>query len=654
MRKLLFIIMIFWTGTALAQLEGQAFIDSLLSVLSHAKEDSNQVIVLNKLCDQYEQLKQFSPSITYGERGLALAKKIRYAKGEARGYLNLALVYRNMANDAKALEYYTNSIRIFASLGDNRRAADLYLTIGDIYARLSDYPKAWELYFKSLKISEEYGFKDDISDGYNDVGRIYALQGDYSNALKYYFKSLKIQKEIKSIQSIYELYTDIGSIYHFQSNYPKALEYYFKSLKLEKEKKNKQAMSITFNSIGRVYTDYFEKDSSNALLTFLQDGHKRLIHHADLTDSALVLHKTALAMDRETGKKFQSIDGLFGIAKVLILQKKYPAAIRYYYQSYLIADSLKAINQKKAAALYLSDSYKKLKDYAKALSWQETFIILKDSIFSQDKSRQITSTAMNYEFEKKEIATATAAAKEKAKEIFIRNSFIAGFSVVFLFSLVVFRQRNKIQKGKRQSDKLLLNILPIEVANELKIRGESAARQFDNVTVLFTDFINFTGISETLSPKELVNELHQCFKAFDDITDKFGLEKIKTIGDAYLAACGLPTADINHAEKVVNAALEMNMFISNRKKQGGIFSMRTGIHSGSVVAGIVGVKKFAYDIWGDAVNTAARMEQNSADGKINVSENTYELIKDKFTCTYRGKVEAKNKGCIDMYFVEVN
>lgn len=216
------------------------------------------------------------------------------------------------------------------------------------------------------------------------------------------------------------------------------------------------------------------------------------------------------------------------------------------------------------------------------------------------------------------------------------------------------KQHEELKKEKKKSDDLLLNILPEEIAEELKERGSSEAKFFDHVTVLFTDFVDFTHAGEKMTPRELVSELDTCFKAFDDIISGYNIEKIKTIGDAYLAVCGLPAADPEHAVKVVKAALSIRDFMTNRKKELGpkTFDIRIGIHSGSVVAGIVGVKKFAYDIWGDTVNTAARMEQSSETGKINISQVTYELIKDRFECSYRGEIEAKNKGALSMYFVE--
>jgi len=218
-------------------------------------------------------------------------------------------------------------------------------------------------------------------------------------------------------------------------------------------------------------------------------------------------------------------------------------------------------------------------------------------------------------------------------------------------------QYQEIEKEKQISENLLLNILPAEVAEELKAKGSADAKQFDEVTVLFTDFKDFTRLSEKMSAKELVEEINTCFVFFDRIIESHGVEKIKTIGDSYMCAGGLPVANKTHAVDVVSAALEIKNFILDRvAEQTSLgrepFQVRIGVHTGPVVAGIVGVKKFAYDIWGDTVNTASRMESSGEAGKVNISNSTYELIKDNFICTARGKVIAKNKGEMEMYFVD--
>jgi adenylate cyclase len=254
----------------------------------------------------------------------------------------------------------------------------------------------------------------------------------------------------------------------------------------------------------------------------------------------------------------------------------------------------------------------------------------------------------------------------------LKSQFLAAILSVFLILsfvlFLLFRSRKKMAKElvikntaieieKKRSEELLLNILPIETANELKSTGKAEPKNYKSVSVMFTDFKDFTIIAEKLSPKELVSEIDYCFSGFDEITAKFGIEKIKTIGDAYLCAYGINKSAQKDHGIIIKAAKEILIFMDNyqkeREAQGKLgFSIRIGIHTGPIVAGVVGKHKFAYDIWGDAVNTAARMEQSSEAGKINISADTYELVKNDFQCKYRGKIMAKNKGEIDMYFVE--
>ena len=210
------------------------------------------------------------------------------------------------------------------------------------------------------------------------------------------------------------------------------------------------------------------------------------------------------------------------------------------------------------------------------------------------------------------------------------------------------QQKNElIEEERRRSDRLLLNILPQEVAEELKDTGKATARQFDEVSVLFADFKGFSSLAKDLSPAILVDRLDEAFRAFDEIVAEHGLEKIKTVGDAYMCAAGLPTPSTDHAERCVAAALAMQAYLDRNPH----FDARIGIHSGPVVAGVVGKDKFAYDIWGDTVNQAARLEAASEVGKISISSRTCELIGDHFVCERRGTFEAKNIGQMDRYVV---
>jgi class 3 adenylate cyclase len=222
--------------------------------------------------------------------------------------------------------------------------------------------------------------------------------------------------------------------------------------------------------------------------------------------------------------------------------------------------------------------------------------------------------------------------------------------------IALIEANDEIESQKAKSDQLLRNILPDEVANELKINGKATARNYKKASVLFTDFQGFTARSATMSPEGVIDELNKCFSEFDRIIERYNLEKIKTIGDAYMCAGGLPIENDTNPVDAVRVGLAIQTYMNQYKneciaKGEPYFECRLGIHTGEVVAGVVGTKKFAYDIWGDTVNTASRAESTGLVGKVNITESTYEFVKDIFRCEYRGEIEMKGKGKMKMYIV---
>jgi len=229
------------------------------------------------------------------------------------------------------------------------------------------------------------------------------------------------------------------------------------------------------------------------------------------------------------------------------------------------------------------------------------------------------------------------------------------FAQVFTAAIVQVLSQN-LNEERRKSDRLLRNVLPEAIALELKQTDRVQPVEYECATVLFTDFVGFTQIAESFTPQRVVAELDNCFSKFDGIAKRHKLEKIKTIGDSYMAVGGVPVTNKTHALDCVLAGLEIERVVSELREKATAedrpyWQIRVGIHSGELVAGVVGSEKFSYDVWGDTVNTASRCESSGVAGRVNISSATHELVKDFFDCEYRGKVSAKNKGEIEMYFV---
>ena len=346
----------------------------------------------------------------------------------------------------------------------------------------------------------------------------------------------------------------------------------------------------------------------------------------------------------------------------LARQGKNDLAIIKFTRAYDLAKEKSFFDYMLRASRELESLYASMGNYKTAFIYSNRINLLKDSITTLVKKEDVIVQDINHDFDQRQQNSEKKLKQQQTQ----RNMMAGGVICLLIISFVTFlyyrgqkRSNKLLNEAKKKSDELLLNILPVETAEELKQNGSAKAKRFDEVTVMFTDFKGFTILSENMSAEDLVKVIHFYFSEFDNIITKHNLEKIKIIGDSYMCAGGLPVPNKTHAHDVVRAALDFQEFMVSqraiRKRRGeSYFDLRIGINTGPLVAGIVGSKKFAYDIWGDTVNTAARLESTGEIDKINISGSTYERVKDLFTCTYRGKISAKHKGEIDMYFVEAD
>lgn len=611
----------------------------------------------NCLHDYTAAIKEFSQT-------LELAYLLKDTSRIYSSYTYLADCYNNQADYTEAIRCYKyilsldiSKARTIQTLGNS---GVIYRQIGEYTQALENYQKAYSLLYEDMVASKEATIEDTLTlMGLKyEIANVYKAIPNYDRALANYIEIQQLNEYVQFDWFFVLADIGLGDCYLGLEKYNEAIKSYNKAVatlnKFEGSRIEKlENLCKVYNSLAEAY---YQLKRSDSAYYYTRKSLDVVNNNAQVASTQLPL------IYATSGKVYAALN-------------KHTEARKYLNNAIELSKETGVTDIESMAWLELSRIYQKTGQPTAALSAYQNHIKLRDSIYSRKKLQELTRIDMQGFFDRQQLSDSLKRAEEKAIAVFElqrqRILTYSGFGIVALLlvlSYFIFRNykrekkankiiseaRDAIREEKKVSEKLLHNILPEEVAEELKERGATTAKHFNAVTVMFTDFVNFTKAGERMGSEALVEELHTCFKAFDEIIEKHNIEKIKTIGDAYLAVAGLPVPDEKHAENMLNAALEIQLFMKQHKEQLGdrTFELRIGIHSGDVVAGIVGVKKFAYDIWGDTVNTAARMEQKSQPGKINISHTTYELVKDKFNCTYRGEIEAKNKGKLMMYFVE--
>ncbi|NVJ86473.1 MAG: adenylate/guanylate cyclase domain-containing protein [Algoriphagus sp.] len=567
---------------------------------------------------------------------------------------------------------------------------DLYFASGeenlDYLASFMVYETNPDSLLKYGEIYLEKALRDSldnhISSANTMIGYSYKFKGDLSKALEYFLESLKYAQKSGSMEAQGGAYITIADTYSVSENSQNAAIYYRKGIEILEQENDSTALGSAIFNAGDEYLKLGKLDSALLFIERAQLIFKKVnfelgqayclgnlgMIYAENGDKITSEKEINQAIEiLEKYEDYYAISDYLNYLSNIYLEKgDNQSALPYALRSLDLASKYGLKDQISEANLLLSTIYEGLNNSAKALESYKRHIQYRDSVNNIQAVQEMANLRTDYEVSQKQAevdlleSAATIATLRAKRQTLLLYGVLLMLILVALLAIGSYRRfqfENKtkkiIEEEKNRSDELLLNILPEEIADELKVYGKVKAHRFNSATVLFTDFKSFSTMAEQIAPEQLVESIDYYFKEFDVIVDKYGLEKIKTIGDSYMCAGGLPTETERHAFDVVHAAIEMMALIKKPKPAGIVqFEMRIGIHTGPIVAGIVGVKKWQYDIWGDTVNIASRMESNSEEGKINISGTTYEIIKDEFECEYRGSVEIKNRGIWDMYYLK--
>lgn len=599
-------------------------------------------------------LNNYPEAVKSAEWALELAQKIKYKDGMVDAYLILARLYYR-SGETKRMFGYLDSLDQWSPVDLSKsQITEKYNLYGLAYYKLNRYTEAldaWELAWK-------YRPEDKTGQLLGNLGTIYLSGEAYLKAKELFLSAAEFHQKIGRFEFLTMNYL-MAAYCHPHGD---SIGIHFLNLAEEAARKINFTRVLPGIYLERVYHNCKLQNFRTAAHCLDSLRRYSTMHELEILPSIYPEGLNAYRYHLARYKDEKGLKEIPGLPEGDVKPKHLYKMAREYFE--VAAEQTSELRLKVLQFAMLAEMEVALGNYKSASKYYNKSLQLKDA-----NSRSHAQFLLA-DIERKERARQESEAKRLA-EVELRenstrlNKVRTAGAIFIVLALGLWFRLNYVRKSKKQlqiemdrSEQLLLNILPEEIAQELKDFGKAEARGFDVVSILFTDFKDFTQTSETLTAKDLVKELSACFEAFDRIMDKYNIEKIKTIGDAYMAAGGLPVPSPDSVKNTILAGLEMQAFMVSRKEQSQalgkpFFEMRVGIHTGPVVAGIVGVKKFQYDVWGDTVNTASRIESSGEVGKVNISGTTYRKIMDDpdFKFEGRGKVKAKGKGEMEMHFV---
>jgi adenylate cyclase len=545
------------------------------------------------------------------------------------------------------LKYSLELINLARQLDSTQALFFGYLQKGQALRLKSDYPQALESFFEAVNLAKEQKSNESLGRVNIAIGDVYSLMRNHTSSVSYYENGIELLRKEGDSLNVANGLSNLGDEYFTYQEYDKAIAYFMEAGLIFNKLESKVGAAFVLGNMGMVYAE---------------QG-KDLLAEANINEAIQILEKLE--------NYYPIAVYLTYMSDIYLSQNKWKTALNYSKRSLELAKKHGLKEQISDADLQLSQLYEKSGNYKDALSFYKDHTTYKDSVANIDIVQKIANLEVAQKQAEVDLLTEQKKNQQIKEDLLNaenknqKNIVISTIIALVLIALLAFGlyRRNRyinntkriIEEEKKKSEALLTNILPDETAKELKLYGKVQAKRFESVTVLFTDFIDFTNYANSLTPEKLVKSVDYYFSKFDDIIEKYGLEKIKTAGDSYMCAGGLHDSSENHALKMILAAFEIAQFVEDSKNENDSnishFDIRIGINTGPIVAGVVGTKKFSYDIWGDTVNVASRMESASEQGKINIAEGTYQLIHEAFNCEYRGEIEVKNKGLMKMYFV---
>ncbi len=618
--------------------------DSLFQLLKTDLPDTTRVDVLGKLSLSLIST-HIDSTILYAQKAVDLADKIADTERKAYMLKNVGIGNYYKGDFVATLDAWFASLATFRSINHSKGESNLLGNIGAVYNSTGDYAKSIDYHLKCLRIAEENGDDFRRATALQNIGAAYSNMQEFTQSRKYYEEALAICETIDYQKGIATIIMNLSEVHRNTNSLDTSLSLSLAATKILRELKDPSlAEAIISNSHTYYLLGNYKKASAEAL--------------------------QAYEFVKNTGSEHFEQRTLVALANAYQKSNQIDAAINAYEKAVLLKNVIGVNIDLQEAYKGLKKAYQATGNFKKASTTQDSLLSVTQQLFDIEKNKKIANLQLEFNLEKRESEIAllnvdNALKSEEIAKAELQRNFFTAISL-FLLALIggvgylyqFAKRKNKIISAQKvESDNLLKNILPVETAEELKKNGKVLPKEYDFCTVLFTDFVNFTKASVNESPDTIVSSLDYYFKNFDEIITKNHLEKIKTIGDAYMCAGGLhgkKKSKVSITKNTVKAATEIIEFvektIENPPPQIVPFQIRIGIDSGPILAGVVGKTKFQYDIWGDTVNVASRMETNSQPNKINVSENIYSNLKDHLQFVYRGMIDVKNKGMMKMYF----